>query len=78
MQPTLTEITADQLDIQHIGFRVRIQYENPQRFTIGTITAIDADFSGISIHLADHSQPATFLRSPGRRGPANPRILLWT
>ena len=75
--PQYFEIAPDQLKAQHLGTRAFFQWEDPDRYKIGTIVGVAADSAAIHVNLAGIDQGVVFLRQP--MPGANPRLyLLWS
>ena len=77
--PQYIEIAPDQLSAQHLGMRAFVQWEDPNRYKIGTIVGVAADSAAIHVNLAGIGQGVVFLRRLMPGGTANPRLyLLWS
>jgi hypothetical protein len=72
-----TEVAPEDLSAQHLGQRATIKWDGEQRYDIGTIVAVSADSTAISVRLAGFDTPISFPRDAPRRGPANPRLYVW-
>ena len=75
--PQYIEIAPEQVNVEHLGVRAVIQWEDPNIYKIGTIVGVAADSAAIHVNLAGIDQGVVFLRQP--MPGANPRLyLLWS
>jgi hypothetical protein len=72
-----TEVAPEELSVHHLGRRATIRWDDEHRYDIGTIAAVSADSTVISVKLAGLETPVPFQREVPRRGPANPRLYVW-
>lgn len=70
----LQEIQWSELTVGHIGQKVHVQYENQQRYDIGTIVGIGSDSSSIELYLQHGAHPGA-MHKPAR-GITPPRLYL--
>lgn len=73
-----SEVAPEDLAVQHLGHPATIKWDDERRYDIGTIVAVAADSSAISVKLAEFEKPVSFLRAVPDQGPANPRIYVWS
>ncbi|MBY0442305.1 MAG: hypothetical protein K2Q25_09255 [Mycobacteriaceae bacterium] len=72
------EVAAEDLCAQHLGCSAIIRWNDEHTYDIGTIAAISADASTISVKLAGLEKTVVFVREVSDEDPANPRLYLWT
>jgi len=70
--PQYIEIAPEQVNVEHLGVRAVIQWEDPNIYKIGTIVGVAADSAAIHVNLAGIDQGVVFLRQP--MPGANPRL----
>jgi len=75
--PQYIEIAPEQVNVEHLGVRAVIQWEDPNIYKIGTIVGVAADSTAIHANLAGIDQGVVFLRQQMTGGTANPRLYLW-
>jgi hypothetical protein len=69
----LTELTAEQLSVEHVGARAMARWEDEDRYKIGTIIGISADPAMVTVQLSG-SEAITFPRGGSHGGPTAPRL----
>lgn len=72
-----TEVAADDLSAHHLGLPATIKWDDEQHYQIGTIVAVTANASTISVKLAELEEPVSFLREVSEQDPENPRLYVW-
>lgn len=75
--PSLTEIGAEDLTVDHLGARATARWEDPSRYKIGTIVGISADAATIAVQLSG-SEAIAFPRDASHGGPSAPRLYVST
>jgi hypothetical protein len=75
--PQPTEFAPEDLSAYHLGLRAIIRWKKEHRYDIGTIVAVSADSTAISVELAGLGTTVSFLREVPSSGPANPRLYVW-
>lgn len=71
-----TEVAPEDVSVHHLGHRAAIRWDDEHRYDLGTIVAVSADSSAISVKLAGLEKPVSFSREEPRRA-ANPRLYVW-
>ncbi|WP_293054251.1 hypothetical protein [Mycobacterium sp.] len=72
-----TQFAPEDLSAHHLGRAATIQWDDDNRYDIGTIVAVSADPTSIKIKLSGLETPVSFSRQPPGDGPVNPRLYLW-
>lgn len=73
-----TEVAPGDLSVQHLGRPAAIRWDDDEhRYDIGTIVAVTADSSAISVKLAELETLVSFRREVPDEDPANPRLYVW-
>lgn len=72
-----TQVAAEDLSVHHLGRPATIKWDDEHKYNIGTIAAITADSSSISVQLTGLESPVSFPRDAAQRGPDVPRISVW-
>ncbi len=75
--PRPTQIAPENLSAVHLGQRATVKWEDEQKYDIGTIVAVSADSTSISVTLAGVDAPISFPREAAQRG-SLPRLYLWS
>ena len=75
--PRPTQVTPEDLSVQHLGRRATIRWDTENRYDIGTIVGVSADSAAITVKLAGVETPVSFAREVTSGGPANPRLYVW-
>ena len=75
--PSPTEVAAADLTARHVGRLVTVKWDDENRYDIGTLVAVSADATAISVKLAGLETPISFPREASRHGPTDPRLYVW-
>lgn len=78
MSAQRTEVAPEDLSVHHIGRPATIKWDDERKYDIGTIVAVTADSSAISVKLAGIELPVSFPREESRQGSDTPRLYVWT
>lgn len=76
--PAPTEVAPEDLSARHLGQRVTIKWDDEHSYQIGTIIAVSGDAAAITVKLDGLEAPVSFPRDAAQRGPADPRLYVWS
>jgi hypothetical protein len=71
------QVAPEDLSAHHLGRPATIKWDDEQQYAIGTLVAVTADSTAISVKLAGLETPVSFLREVSGHGPDNPRLHVW-
>lgn len=72
-----TQVAPEDLSVHHLGRAATIKWDDERKYDIGTIVAVTADSTAISVKFAGLDSPVSFAREAADRGSDNPRLYVW-